>query len=277
MVVGPPYLFAQGEDAYPGLSLARDTVTGMIEMAVQGRWNRRLCLDVYAVLRKCMAENPSAIIVDLRDLRDLDGESASMWLAAARAAAALQPPAQLALSLPPTRQLASRLRQLGVVRHLPIFVTMPQARAAVAGRLPPTDHLHLGLLPPRPASVGMAGKLVAVACDAWELPAVAEPSRLIMRELVTNAVRHAGTAMSVTVTRRGSGVHLAVVDGDPRLPSLTEPVVRRPPGYPGNERHGLWRVHSRASAWGAMPSPNGKVVWAIVRPPRRLSVDGPSV
>ena len=100
---------------------------------------------------------------------------------------------------------------------------------------------------------------------------------LVFSELVTNAVRHAGTAMSVTVSRRGSGVHLAVVDGDPRLPSLTEPVVRRPPGYPGNERHGLWRVHSRASAWGAMPSPNGKVVWAIVRPPRRLSVDGPSV
>jgi hypothetical protein len=266
MEVDPPYLFAEGKDAYPGLSFTREAGTGVVEVAVHGCWDRRLCLDVYTAMRKCLAENPSAIIVDLRDLSDLDGESANMWLATARAASTLDPPAQLVLSLPPTRQLASRLRRLGAVRYLPIFVTMQQARAAVAGRMPFADRLHLGLLPPDPATVGTAGDLVAVACDAWGLPAVSPPSRMIMQELVTNAVRHAGTDIAVTVSRRGTGIYLAVNDGDPRLPHLAERNARRPAGNPGNERGGLWAVHSRASAWGAMPAQNGKVVWAIVRP-----------
>ncbi|MFI7541981.1 ATP-binding protein [Actinoplanes sp. NPDC049599] len=276
MEVDPPYLLAGGEDGHPGVSLSRDAVTGVIEVTVSGRWNRRLCLDVYTVLRKCMAEIPSAIIIELHNLRDLDGESASMWLAVARAASTLQPPAQLALSLPPTRRLAGRLRRLGAVRQLPIFVTVQQARVAMAGRVPLTEHLHLSLLPPEPASVGTAGNLVAVACDAWGLPVVTEPSRVIIRELVSNAVRHAGTDIAVTVSRRGSGIYLAVNDGDPRLPSLSEPLVRPPPGYRRNERRGLWAVHSRASAWGAMPSPNGKVVWALVRPRARLTAGGPA-
>jgi hypothetical protein len=280
MEVGPPYLFDDGQDAYPGLSLTRDALIGVIEMAVEGRWTRRLCLDVYTVLRKCMAENPSAIIVDLHGLNDLDSDSANMWLAAARAAAMLRPPAQLVLSLPPTRQLAGKLRRLGAVRYLPIFVTMPQARAAVLSRVPLTDRLHLNPLPPEPASVGTAGDLVTAACDAWSLPAVSEPGRMVMTEFVTNAVRHAGTDIAVTVSRLRNAVHLAVNDGNPDLPSLAEPAVRRPPGYPGNSASGLWAVHARASAWGAMPSQNGKVVWAIVRPRSRpagnaLSGHGP--
>jgi hypothetical protein len=276
MEVDPPYIFDAAKEAHPGLSFTRDAVTAVIEMAVHGRWNRRLCLDVYTMLRKCMAENPPAIIVDLRDLQDLDGESANMWLAAARAAGTLQPPAQFVLSLPPTRQLAARLRRLGAVRYLPIFVTMAQARAAVARSVPLTDRLQLRALSPEPASVGTACDLVAVACDAWLLQPLAAPSRQVMRELVTNAVQHARTQLGVTVSRRDAGIYVAVSDGDARLPCLAEPALRtrgsRPasagPPKPGNR--GLWAVHERASAWGAMPAPGGKLVWAIVRPRVRL-------
>jgi hypothetical protein len=273
MEVDPPYIFDDGQDAYPGVSLTRDALTGIIELAVRGRWTRRLCLDVYTVMRKCMAENPSAIIVDLHGLNDLDGDSATMWLAAARAAALLRPPAQLVLTLPPTRQLAGRLRQLGAVRYLPIFVTVRQARTAVLSRAPLTDRLHLNPLPPEPASVDTAGDLVTTACDAWSLEAVAEPGRRVMTEFVTNAVEHAGTDIAVTVSRLRNAVHLAVNDGDPHLPSLAG---RKPAGCARNSASGLWAVHARASAWGAMPSQNGKTVWAIVRPRGRPTVSGPA-
>src|SRR3982751_3296852 len=115
MEVDPPYLFDAGASTDPGLSFTRNSDTAVIEVTVRGRWSRRMGLDVYTAMRKCLAEHPTAIIVDLRELSDLDGASASMWLASSRAAGALQPPVQLALSIPPTRQLAGRLRRLGAV------------------------------------------------------------------------------------------------------------------------------------------------------------------
>lgn len=273
MEADPPYFFDSAETPSPGLTVARDFDTSVLEVGVSGRWSRRMNLDIYAVLRKCMAEHPSAVIVDLSGLNDPEAASAPMWLAAARAAATLRPPAQLVVSLPPTRQLASRLRRLGAVRFLPLFATTWQARAAVETRLPLTDRLHLSELRPERSSIGTAGDLVSVACDAWNLPAVSASGRVVMAELAANAVEHAGTELSVTVFRRGTGIYLSVHDGDPHLPRLLEPEnhasTRHPEGRcPEGKGRGLWKVHNQASAWGARPARNGKVVWAVMRPLR---------
>jgi anti-sigma regulatory factor (Ser/Thr protein kinase) len=270
MEADPPYFLDGDEKPGPGLTVTRDFDTAVLEVSVDGRWSRRMNLDVYAVLRKCMAEHPSAVIIDLGGLNDPEAVSATMWVAAARAAAILRPRAQLVLSLPPTRQLASRLRRLGAVRFLPLFTTTGQARAAVATRMPLTDRLHLSELPPERSSIGTAGDLVSDACDAWELPAISATSRLVMAELAANAVEHAGTELAVTVFRRGTGIYLAVQDGDPRLPRLVDQHdSRSPDSHPPEGRgRGLWRVHHQASAWGARPAQDGKVVWAVMQPLR---------
>jgi hypothetical protein len=87
-----------------------------------------------------------------------------------------------------------------------------------------------------------------------------------MSELVTNAVEHAGTELTVVVTRRGSGLQLAVADGAAEHPRLTK--LRRPRrGYPLDERgRGLQTVDATATAWGSLPTPTGKVVWANLQP-----------
>jgi hypothetical protein len=149
------------------------------------------------------------------------------------------------------------------VRFLPIHVTMRQARAAVASRLPAINRLHLNRLRPEPSSPTLAADAVVVACAAWGLPDLLDPSRQIVTELVSNAVTHAGTDMALTMSMRGSGLHLAVHDGDHRLPRL--PAAGH--GVPRTVR-GLRMVESRASAWGATPTRDGKVVWAMVRPRR---------
>src|SRR4051794_7421380 len=100
------------------LSVGADPDTAMIEIEVRGRWCRRLSMDVYYALRACLAEHPLAIIIDLHGLIDVDAGSTAMWLAASQAVKRLRPPAQLALCLPPTRQLASRMRRLGAVQFL---------------------------------------------------------------------------------------------------------------------------------------------------------------
>ena len=262
MEVDPPHLSTAGHRGGVRLSVAGDVGTAVIEMEVRGRWTRRLSMDVYLALRECLAEHPSAVIVDLHGLEDLDATSTAMWVAASRAAGTLQPPAQLVLCLPPTRQLTSHLRRLGAVRFLPIHATMRQARAAVASRLPTINRMHLNRLRPEPSSPTVAADAVGVACAAWGLPDLLDPGRQIVMELVTNAVTHAGTDMALTMSLRGRGLHLAVHDGDHRLPRL--PAA-------GRTVRGLRMVESRASAWGATPTRDGKVVWALVRSTRRAS------
>ena len=237
------------------LVVGADPDTAMIEIEVRGRWCRSLSMEVYRVLRECLAEHPLAIVLDLNGLIDVDAASTPMWLAASHAARRLHPAAQLALGLPPTRQLAGRLRALGALEFLSIHPTVEQARAAAAGRLSRVARLQLCRLRPVPASAAVAGDAVAVACAAWNLPGLLEPGRQIIRELVANAVAHAGTDMTLTMSARGAGLHLAVHDGDHRLPTMRA----------GAER-GLRMVESRASAWGAVPTRDGKVVWALVRP-----------
>src|SRR6185312_2803528 len=112
------------------------------------RWTRRTAVDVHQALCTGLAEHPSAIIIDLEEMSDLDGASAPTWIAASHAAQTLHPPAQVALCAPPTRRLVRRLRQLGCARFMSLFVTVDQARSAVAGAQPVTDRLQLRWLPP---------------------------------------------------------------------------------------------------------------------------------
>jgi anti-sigma regulatory factor (Ser/Thr protein kinase) len=242
----------------------------VIEVVVLGRWTRRLALDIYMSLRKCLAEHPSAIIVDLHHVKDPGAASAPMWLAANRAASSAQPPVGIALSLPAGKPLSQRLHWIGVGRVVPMFSTMDKARAAVINRRPLTQRLQLTRLQPeRDADVAAQG-LIDVACAAWSLPDLLHPSRLVISELVTNVVRHTGTAMDVTVRRRPGGLHLAVCDGNARLPRL-----RHDSGEAADPRgagHGLQIVDALAMCWGAISTRDGKMVWATMRshrPPQR--------
>jgi anti-sigma regulatory factor (Ser/Thr protein kinase) len=206
------------------------------------------------------------LILDLRALDDATGFSASLWFTTRRHADAMQPPVQLALCVPPETPLAVRLRQLGAKRLLPIFATVAQARKALAERLAVPDRLQLRL-PACPESASLAGVLVADACRAWELPQVVHRARLVMFELVTNAISHAGTDMLVTVSRRDDGLHLLVRDGSVVLPQRLSdaPVPAGPPSY--DRGQGLHVVEMLARSWGARPTDDGtgKVVWATVQ------------
>jgi hypothetical protein len=263
MEADPPPQRCTDQGVDEPLSVVTDLGSAVIEVTVRGRWSRLLSLEAYAALRECIRAYPTAVIIDLSGLHDLDAASASMWLAASRAVKVLQPPPQLVLCIPPTRRLATRLRRLGAVRFLPMYATMGQARAALAGQLPIPDHLSLNRLRPGPGSARVAAGMVAAGCTAWHLPALRAPAEQIMAELVANAVEHAGTEMALIVSLRGQGLHLAVHDGEERPPCLRSPAAGSSPAARG---HGLRMVDASASAWGCVRTANGKVVWAIVAP-----------
>ena len=86
-----------------------------------------------------------------------------------------------------------------------------------------------------------------------------------MSELATNAVEHARTPFTVTMTRRAADlVHLAVEDELPTLARMRiwPPEVQVTPATRGN---GLRLVARAATAWGCDRTARGKVVWATLR------------
>jgi anti-sigma regulatory factor (Ser/Thr protein kinase) len=145
-------------------------------------------------------------------------------------------------------------------------VTALTVRSATsAGRLPLSEQLTL-TLPAEPDSPSLARDLAGRACQAWALPGLFYPSRLVVSELVTNAVEHARSPIGLGVTRRGECVYVTVADRDARLPHLRE-LAAPERGRPLDERgRGLHAVDAVALDWGAMPTAGGKVVWATVGP-----------
>ncbi|AEV88661.1 anti-sigma regulatory factor [Actinoplanes sp. SE50] len=271
MGVYPPYL---DDDCAPAVSVRVDfsADAAVSLLTVRGSWGDDLRRSTSASLLRCFTEHPDALIVDLSGLRDPRSESVPTWTTARTVAATLRPPMHLALCVPPDLPLADRMQGLGAGRMrsvpggrlLPVYARVGQARVAVAGRLPDGERMAVTLAPDADAP-SAARNLAGDACLAWGLPRLPHPSRLVMSELVTNAVEHAGTPIRVVVTRRGDGLHLAVADGSSAMPRLLRPTRPRA-GQPLDERgRGLRTVHGTAAVWGAVPAAPGKVVWAIVR------------
>ena len=263
MGANPPFLF---DGAPAAVTVGSDFEAEVTVLTVRGRWTSLLWRQAAAASRKCFTEHPSGLIIDLSGLDDTNGRSVPMWLNAQRVGARMEPCVPVALCVPPELGLAHRLQHSGTDRYLPVYAKVRQARVALASRLPLTDRLRLRLVADTSAPA-RARDPVRQACSAWNLPRLAYPAQLVVSELVSNAVRHTGTGVSVLVTRRGPGLHLAVADGDPRLPRLGDPAPQRHGPTLTEGGRGLQLVHAASAAWGAMPTESGKVVWATVRTP----------
>jgi hypothetical protein len=265
MPTSPTHRFGNRDDGQRTLTAASEVDGAVTVLTPHGQWDWRLFLDLYAGVHQHLAEYPPALIIDLHDLVDPTTASAPLWLTARRNGAAMRPTVQVALCLPPRTPLADRLHRLGAKRFLPVYDTVPQARTALASGAALTDRLQQRL-PPEPDSARRARLMVADACHGWHLSHLRDRAQLVISELVSNATEHARTDMLVTVSRRGTGLYLAVRDGSPQLPQPWPPESAAAGDSPPAGGRGLLIV-SGAAAWGALPTPqgDGKVVWATLR------------
>ncbi len=111
--------------------------------------------------------------------------------------------------------------------------------------------------PPEPSSVATARHDLHDQLAGAGLADAAPLACLLASELVTNAVRHAGTALAMTVEWNGERLRVEVEDLDDAAP-----VPRlQPRDEPGGL--GLVIVSEMATRWGYRPSRDdgGKVVW----------------
>lgn len=78
---------------------------------------------------------------------------------------------------------------------------------------------------------------------------------LLVSELITNAVLHAGTEIRLVIDGLGDHLRVAVHDGSDRM------IRRRRHSVEATTGRGLMLLEQMASGWGVEPVDRGKAVW----------------
>ena len=110
-------------------------------------------------------------------------------------------------------------------------------------------------LPPQPASVSLARRHVHDLLERGGRLDLDEIATLLVSEVVTNALLHAGTDIDLSGRLDATGVRVEVGDGSAHLPS-----PRRYAATAGTGR-GLLMLESVVDDWGVTRHPEGKTVW----------------
>ncbi len=108
---------------------------------------------------------------------------------------------------------------------------------------------------PAPVSVRRARRVILDALTDWSLDELGDEAALLVSEVVTNSVLHAGSTIDLTILRKDEGIRVEVRDRSETMPS--------PRGYAGDSvtGRGLEILDLTAANWGAELSAEGKVVW----------------
>lgn len=214
--------------------------------------------DVGAAVVRALAVEPPAVVYDLTDLDggppprpatfDTIDRYLRSWPATPLLVCTPEPEQRRALS---THPLGGRV------------TTWPTLDAALtaARRHQPVDRSWLDL-DPVPTAPRQARGLVRRTLVGWSSVNLLDAASLVITELVNNALMHASTPMTASVSRpRASttdAVRLAVRDGDRGLPVLSQSAQPMPGG------RGIWLIDAVSRAWGVALLDGGKIVWSVL-------------
>ena len=113
-------------------------------------------------------------------------------------------------------------------------------------------------LPAQEASVGAARGLVTGALAEWAADDLTDDATLLVSELATNAVVHAGTNFDVSIELLGDAVEVAVTD---RHPTRTLPAPSESVDVDLESGRGLFLTAALAEKWGVDYTSTTKRVW----------------
>lgn len=111
------------------------------------------------------------------------------------------------------------------------------------------------MLPPEAASVSRARRLVGAAMTAGGHDELVDVATLLVSEVVTNSLLHAGTEIHLSCQPSGIGVRVEVFDGSPLLPAVRHYDPEATTG------RGLALVSALAASWGVDCEDGGKTLW----------------
>jgi anti-sigma regulatory factor (Ser/Thr protein kinase) len=114
-------------------------------------------------------------------------------------------------------------------------------------------------LPAEPSSAAAARHSLAAYCRDNGVPTqLTDDALLVISELVTNAVLHAGTPTLVWAQYEGGTLTVAATDGETTLPALLAPDDDREGG------RGIAMIDLLGASWGLTRTGLGKVVWVTL-------------
>ncbi len=157
----------------------------------------------------------------------------------------------------------------------------PTARLWAGSSVVPARHQPSGAsvaslpLCPAPGSARAARDFTAAVLRTWGLGGVLPDARLVVSELVTNALRHglADIVLPAPATRRAPPIRLRLLRHAAELRcEVTDPSDIMPaclvPDDDAEIGRGLCLIAALSHQWGAIPLPaGGKCVWADLRLP----------
>lgn len=114
-------------------------------------------------------------------------------------------------------------------------------------------------LAPEPGAAATAREWMSAVLDGWPARSV-DAARLLVSELVTNAVLHARSEIGLRCHFEATHVRIEIADG-----RRDGPLLKRYARDSSTGR-GLRLVSALATEWGVTRGPAGKVVWFIVTP-----------
>ncbi|MFC4786930.1 response regulator [Nocardioides sp. MAHUQ-72] len=118
-------------------------------------------------------------------------------------------------------------------------------------------------LPQALSTAAEARRFVKHAVTQWNLTPILDDALLVVSELATNAVTHAGSSCRIRLSLTDTSLRIDVTDAGEGTP---EP---QPSSSTAEHGRGLHLINALATAWGLEEVPGqGKVVWAELSRPR---------
>jgi hypothetical protein len=208
--------------------------------------------DLHACVRRCLAAEPDAIVLDVADLTVTTDDAVTAFAVLACQAMTWPGSALVFACAPPA--LVAAVRRRG--NDIASYPSVDAARDRV-GTGGPRYRLREAL-PASPVAAPVARRLLGQACRSWSVQELLKPAELVTTELVANAVRHAGSPVMLTVSLRQGDLQISVGDDSPALPQQVTATASDEHG------RGLLMVDALCKDWGMTCVGDGKVVWAKV-------------
>lgn len=135
---------------------------------------------------------------------------------------------------------------------------------SIETRSTPTTQRFPQTLVPDPRLVSAVRNDIATALRQWGVDDLVDDAKILVTEVLTNAIQHAAGSRDITVLAAWTQqvLHVEVHDGD----STSLPEVVLPAAATRTRGRGLPLVDALSAAWGWAPlQPHSKCVWFELR------------
>ncbi|WP_148256761.1 hypothetical protein [Kribbella flavida] len=218
------------DDSFADLAVVR--LTGVLTLATAPR--------VCETLTQCIAEQPAAVIADLRFAQVEHPQLLNVFSVVARRAA-LWSGVQLVLVSGAALQGRLRFPARALSRFVRIYPTMTIARSAT--RRAPLRRLAAKILPPTELSAHTARTYVADVCSTWGCAPLAPEAALIAADLVHTAAQHCTHDLVLRLELRQDLLTVALTsDAEAPLPRVTDLTHASGSSTTRNADHITWTV-----------------------------------